>query len=73
MSSKYDKSYVDHLCDYESAWRMLFTFSVGMLGLMLLWLVTVERGTATFAVTVLNVAGLSALSLLSGALLWRCR
>lgn len=73
MSSKYDKTYLDHLCDYESGWRLLFTFSVGVLGLMLIWLVNVEPGTATHVVTVMNVVGLAGLALLSGTVLLKCR
>ncbi|ELY91853.1 hypothetical protein [Natrialba taiwanensis] len=73
MSRKYDKTYLDHLCDYESAWRMLFTFSSGLLGLMIIWLVVADSGSETFVVALMNVAGLSALTALSGGLLWRCR
>lgn len=73
MSSKYDKTFLDHLCDYESGWRLLFTFSVGVLGLMLVWLVNVEPGTATHVVTVMNVVGLAGLALLSGTVLLKCR
>ncbi|NKE36112.1 hypothetical protein GWG54_09835 [Natronococcus sp. JC468] len=73
MGSKYNKTYLDHLCDYESAWRMLFTFSVGLLGLMIIWLVAADSGSETFVVALMNVAGLSVLAALSGGLLWRCR
>lgn len=73
MGSKYNKTYLDHLCDYESAWRMLFTFSVGLLGLMIIWLVAADSGSETFVVALMNVAGLSVLAALSGVLLWRCR
>ncbi|WP_255171452.1 hypothetical protein [Natrononativus amylolyticus] len=73
MSSKYDKSFLEHLCDYEQAWRLLFTFSVAVIGLMSLWLFTADRESATFAVVVLNIVGASAFALLSGFLLWKCR
>lgn len=73
MTGKYDKSFLDHLCDYEQGWRLLFTFSVGFLGLMALWLLVMESGSATYAVTVLNVVGLSVLAALSGFVLFRCR
>lgn len=73
MGSKYDKTFSDYLCDYEHAWRLLFTFSVGLLGITLLWLVTVDRGSATFVVTTMNAVGLSFFALLSGFLLWKCR
>ncbi|MFC4439980.1 MULTISPECIES: hypothetical protein [Natrialbaceae] len=72
MSSKYDKTFLDHVCDYESAWRMLFTFSVGFLGLMIIWLVAAEPGSETYVISLMNVAGLSGLALLSGGILWRC-
>jgi hypothetical protein len=73
MAGKYDKSFLDHLCDYEQGWRLLFTFSVGFLGLMVLWLVVMEPGSATYVVTVMNVVGLSVLAVLSGSILTRCR
>lgn len=73
MASKYDKSYLEHLCDYEQGWRLLFTFSVGFLGLSLLWLVSIESGSPTYVVTVMNVFGLSVLALLSGFVVSRCR
>lgn len=73
MTGKYDKSFLDHLCDYEQGWRLLFTFSVGFLGLMVLWLVLMDSGSATYVVTVMNVVGLSVLALLSGFVLTRCR
>lgn len=73
MTGKYDKSFLDHLCDYEQGWRLLFTFSVGFLGLSVLWLVSTESGTATYVVSVMNVVGLSVLALLSGFVLSRCR
>lgn len=73
MTEKYDKSFLDHLCDYEQGWRLLFTFSVGVLALMILWLVVMESGSATYVVTVMNVVGLSVLAVLSGFILARCR
>ncbi|WP_137290789.1 hypothetical protein [Natronorubrum halophilum] len=73
MTGKYDKNYLEYLCDYEQGWRLLFTFSVGFLGLSVLWLVFTESGTATYVVTVMNVVGLSVLTLVSGFVLSRCR
>ncbi|MFC7230664.1 hypothetical protein ACFQMM_03320 [Saliphagus sp. GCM10025308] len=73
MTGKYDKSFLEHLCDYEQGWRFLFTFSVGFLGLSVLWLVAADPGSPTYVVTVMNVVGLSILSLLSGFVLTRCR
>lgn len=73
MSTPYDKSYLEHLCDYEYAWQLLFTFSVGVLGVMLLWLTTIDPDSATFVVTVMNVGGASVLALLSGFILVKCR
>ncbi|XVH33142.1 hypothetical protein ACNS7O_16320 (plasmid) [Haloferacaceae archaeon DSL9] len=73
MAGKYDKSYLEHLCDYEHGWRILFTFSVGFLGLSLLWLVFIDSGSPTYVVTVMNSIGLSVLALLSGFVLSRCR
>lgn len=72
MSNKYDKTFLEHLCDYESAWRMLFTFSVGLLGLMIIWIVAAEPGSETFVITLMNIVGLSGMALLSGGILWRC-
>ncbi|WP_306061563.1 hypothetical protein [Natronococcus wangiae] len=72
MSGKYDKTFLDHLCDYESAWRMLFTFSAGLLGLMIIWIVAAEPGSETFVIALMNVVGLSGLAVLSGGVLWRC-
>lgn len=73
MAGKYDKSYLEHLCDYEQGWRLLFTFSAGFLGISLLWLVSIESGSPTYVVTVINVLGLSVLALLSGFVLFKCR
>ncbi|TYL37938.1 hypothetical protein CV102_14550 [Natronococcus pandeyae] len=72
MNNKYDKTFLEHLCDYESAWRMLFTFSVGLLGLMIIWIVAAEPGSETFVITLMNIVGLSGMALLSGGILWRC-
>lgn len=72
MADDYDKGYLDHLCDFEQAWRILFTFSVGFLGLSLLWFVSLESGSATYVVTVMNLVGLSGLAFLSGYMLFRC-
>lgn len=73
MTDKYDKSYLDHLCDYRQGWRLLFTFSVGFLAISVIWFLTLEPGSATYVVTVMNLAGLSGLALLSGFVLMRCR
>lgn len=72
MNNKYDKTFLEHLCDYESAWRMLFTFSVGLLGLMIIWIIAAEPGSETFVITLMNIVGLSGIALLSGGILWRC-
>ncbi|MFC6763787.1 hypothetical protein [Natrinema soli] len=73
MAGKYDKSYLDHLCDYEQGWQLLFTFSVGFLGLSLLWFVSLDTGSAAYVVTILNLFGLTVLALVSGFVLSRCR
>lgn len=73
MAGKYDKRFIEYLCDYEHGWRVLFTFSVGFLGLSVVWLVVADSGSPMYVVTVMNVAGLSVLSLLSGFVLSRCR
>lgn len=73
MSNPYDKSFLEHLYDYEQAWRLLFTFSVAVLGLMVLWIGTANGDSATFAVAMLNVVGASVFALLSGFILWKCR
>lgn len=73
MAGKYDKNYFEHLCDYEHGWRFLFTFSVGFLGISLVWLVSIDKGSPGYVVTVMNVFGLSVLALLSGSLLAKCR
>lgn len=72
MAGEYDKTFLDHLCDYEQGVRLVFTFSVGFLGLSLLWLLFLEAGTAPFVVTVLNLFGLGVLAALSGLVLARC-
>lgn len=73
MAGKYDKSYLEYLCEYEQSWRLLFTFSVGFLGIMVIWFFSIESGSPTYVVTVLNVLGLAALALLSGFVLSKCR
>lgn len=72
MAGKYDKSYLEHLCDYEQGWRLLFTFSAGFLGIMVIWLFSIDSGSPTYVVTVMNVVGLSVLAVLSGFVLSRC-
>ncbi len=73
MADKYDKSYVDHLCDHEQGWRLLFTFSVGFLALSIVWFLSVAPGSPTYVVTIMNLVGLSGLAILSGFVLSRCR
>lgn len=72
MAGKYDKSYLDYLCDYRHAWRMLFTLSVTFLFVSLLGVLTLPPGSPAHTVAAMNLAGLVVLGGLSGYLLHRC-
>ncbi|WP_436925649.1 hypothetical protein [Halosimplex amylolyticum] len=72
MASKYDRTFLDHLCDYDRGLRLVFTFSVAVLGLSLVWLYFLDAGSPAYVVTVMNLLGTGVLALLSGLVLRNC-
>ena len=73
MGNQFSKSFLDHVCDYEDQIKTLFYFSVAVTLLMLVSLVALEPGSATFVIAVVDAAGAAALAIFSGLLVYRCR
>lgn len=65
--------FVSHLCAYRPQLRMLLGLCAFFFLLSLGSLAVVERGTATYVVTMLNVVALSGFSALFGGILLLCR
>lgn len=73
MSDQFSKSLLDHICDYEDQLKTVFYLSVAVLLPSLLSLMGIDSGTATYVVTVLNIAGLSVLAVVTGFFVFQCR
>ena len=72
MSERFSKSLLDHICDYEDQLKTVFYLSAAVLVLSVLSLFGLEPGTATYVVTILNIAGLSTLTLVTGFFVVKC-
>ena len=72
MSERFSKSLLDHICDYEDQLKTVCYLSIAVLFLSVLSLVGLKPGTATYVVTILNIAGLSTLALVTGFFVVKC-
>lgn len=62
-----------HACERKKALHIALAFVLFMFPLMFISLTLVEKGSATYVVTILNLAGLVFFGLLFGGLLGVCR
>lgn len=68
-----DRGFLSHLCDYRPQLRLLLGLCTVFLLLSLVSLAASEPGTATRAVTVLNLVALTGFSVLFGGILFLCQ
>jgi len=66
-------SFLFHLCEYRPQFIMLFGICLVFLALSAVSLLVVRQGTATYAVTLLNIAALLVFSALFGGMALLCK
>lgn len=67
-----ERTYFDHLCQYRGPLQVVFSLCLAGLVLSLVSLPFYDAGGAASALTIVNVAGLSAVLVGVGFVLWRC-
>jgi hypothetical protein len=68
-----DDSFLFHLCEYRPQFIMLLGICLVFLALSAVSLLVVRPGTATYAVTLLNIAALLVFSALFGGMALLCK
>ncbi|MFH5800558.1 hypothetical protein [Haladaptatus sp. CMAA 1911] len=68
-----DDSFLFHLCEYRPQFVMLLGICLVFLALSAVSLLVVRPGTATYAVTLLNIAALLVFSALFGGMALLCK
>lgn len=68
-----EDTFLFHLCEYRPQFTMLLGICLVFLGLSAVSLLVVRPGTATYAVTMLNVAALLVFSALFGGMSILCK